>query len=67
MMNRRTRNPNALALTVAEALELVPLGRTAFYDAVRKGEIPSRRIGGKILIPRAELVRLFEDPTRPAA
>ena len=61
--------PDKLALSVREALELVPLGRTAFYDAVRRGEIPSVRVGGRVLIPRAALERMFgsDEVPRPAA
>jgi hypothetical protein len=40
------------------------LRRTAVYDACRRGEIPSRRIGRKLLIPTAAAWRLFDlDPT----
>jgi excisionase family DNA binding protein len=67
-----TTKPDRLALSVREALKLVPLGRTAFYDAVRKGQIPSVRVGGRLLIPAAALRRMFEsapaqEPPRPAA
>lgn len=34
--------------------------RTAAYDAVRTGEIPSIRIGRRILVPVAALLRLLE-------
>ncbi|WP_119462922.1 helix-turn-helix domain-containing protein [Rhodospirillaceae bacterium SYSU D60014] len=47
------------AYTVAEARGKVPMSRNAFYAAIKNGEIPSRRIGGKILIPRGPFDRLF--------
>lgn len=28
------------------------LGRAAFYEAIRRGEVPSIRLGRRILIPR---------------
>lgn len=48
-------------LTVEQLLKVEgwPLGRSATYDAVRRGEIPSVRIGGRILIPSRAIERLF--------
>lgn len=37
-------------LTVAEAMEELPLSKTAFYQAIHRGEIPSIRIGRKLFI-----------------
>lgn len=48
-----------LALSVEEAARLIGLGRNAFYEAVRRHEIPSVRIGGRILIPRKALEEQF--------
>ena len=36
------------------------LGKTATYNAARKGEIPTIRIGNKFLVPKAALDRLLE-------
>ena len=36
------------------------LCRNATYEAARKGEIPTIRIGGRILVPKAALNRLLE-------
>jgi excisionase family DNA binding protein len=47
------------AYSVAEALTMVPLSRNAFYAAVKKGDIPSVRVGGRVLIPRAPFDRMF--------
>jgi excisionase family DNA binding protein len=38
-------------LTVEEVAEILGTGRTATYDAVKRGEIPSIRVGRKFLIP----------------
>lgn len=47
-------------LTVDELLaaKVLPHGRSAAYDAIRRGELPSVRIGGRVLIPTAALWRL---------
>ena len=43
-------NP-ALAYSVPEACSIACAGRTALYEALRRGELPHIRIGRKILIP----------------
>jgi excisionase family DNA binding protein len=48
-----------LTLTVEEASAVLRTGRSATYEAVRTGKIPSVRIGRKIRIPRAGLARLL--------
>jgi excisionase family DNA binding protein len=51
-------------MTVEALAELLGSGRTATYDAVRRGEIPSIKVGRKIVIPTAAVRRLLElDPT----
>ncbi len=46
--------------TVAEAARLLGIGRNQTYDATHSGDLPSIRIGGRILIPKAALDRLLE-------
>ena len=38
-------------LTVAETASLLGIGRSAAYEAVRRGQIPSRRLGRRIVVP----------------
>lgn len=38
-------------ITVEQAALVLGLGRTAAYDAARRGELPSRRIGRRLLVP----------------
>ena len=38
-------------ITVEEAAALLGLGRSAAYEAVRRGDLPSRRLGRRIVIP----------------
>jgi excisionase family DNA binding protein len=50
-------------MTVEEVAELLQCGRTATYDAVRRGEIPSIKVGRRLVIPTAAVRRLLElDP-----
>ncbi len=46
-------------LTVEEAAEMLGLSRAFAYEAVTRGEIPSIRIGRRILIPKVALERLL--------
>jgi excisionase family DNA binding protein len=43
-----------------EALEVLPVGRTLFYELLRSGEIPSFKIGKARFIPRQSLVDYVE-------
>jgi excisionase family DNA binding protein len=43
-------------ISVAEALALTPISRGVFYEGLRRGEIPSRRVGKRFLIPTAEFL-----------
>ncbi len=47
-----------LVMTVAEAARTLGIGRNAGYAAVHRGEIPSLRVGRRILVPRRALERL---------
>jgi len=40
-----------LTLSVEEVASLLGLGRTAAYEAVRRSEIPSRRLGRRVIVP----------------
>lgn len=52
------RTPSALdelaekaTITIEQAAQLLGLGRTAAYDAARRGELPTRRLGRRLLVP----------------
>lgn len=40
-----------ITLTVEEAAALLGLGRTAAYEAARRGEIPCRKLGRRVIVP----------------
>jgi excisionase family DNA binding protein len=46
-------------LTVEEAGDLLRISRGSAYQAVRAGEIPSVRIGRRVLVPRHALLALL--------
>lgn len=51
-----------LALSVVETARLLGIGRNLCYERVRTGEIPSLRIGRRLLVPRAALEKLLGEP-----
>ena len=40
-----------VTITIEQAAKLLGLGRTAAYDAARRGELPTRRLGRRLLVP----------------
>lgn len=52
-------------ITVEEAAEALNLKRTATYEAVRRGQLPSLRLGRRLFVPLPALLRLLEGPPSP--
>ncbi|MCL6508603.1 MAG: helix-turn-helix domain-containing protein [Bryobacteraceae bacterium] len=50
------------AMTVKQALALLGgvISRAAFYAAIQRGEVPHRRLGKRIIIPRYAFLRWLE-------
>lgn len=38
-------------ITIEQTARLLGLGRTAAYDAARRGQLPTRRLGRRLLVP----------------
>lgn len=38
-------------ITVEEAATLLGIGRTAAYEAANRGQLPTRRLGRRLLVP----------------
>jgi excisionase family DNA binding protein len=47
-------------ITIEQAAKLLGLGRTAAYDAARRGELPTRRLGRRLLVPVPALLTWLE-------
>jgi len=60
MERQNMENNDRLTLTVKETQMILGLSRSLVYQAIETGEIPSVRIGKRILIPKAALYRLLE-------
>ena len=55
-MNQRkpsllTQVAEEATITIEQTAELLGVGRTAAYEAARRGEFPTRRLGRRILVP----------------
>lgn len=46
-------------ISVVEAGNILGLGKNAAYDAAKSGDLPTLKIGGKILVPVAKLAALL--------
>lgn len=51
-----------ITMTVEEVADALGVSRSSAYEAVRAGEIPSVRVGRRILVPRAALEELLRCP-----
>ena len=50
-----------LVFTVEEAAKLLGISRAFAYEPVKRGDIPSMRIGRRILVPKAALERFLAE------
>ena len=55
---------NRLTYTLAEAASRLGISTSLAYEAANRGELPVCRIGRRMLVPRAALLRLLgQDPS----
>lgn len=52
---------NRVVVTIEEAGEVLGISRTSAYRAARKDEIPTLRVGRRLLVPVPELRRMIGD------
>jgi excisionase family DNA binding protein len=53
-------------ISVDRAGELLGVSRGSAYEAVRRGEVPSIRIGHRVVVPTAALLKLLGLASEPA-
>ncbi|MCA9107091.1 MAG: helix-turn-helix domain-containing protein [Planctomycetales bacterium] len=44
-------------ISVEQAATVLGLGRTAAYEAARRGELPTRRLGRRVIVPVPALLQ----------
>jgi len=54
-------------LTVEEDAALLGIGRTAAYEAARRGQLPTRRLGRRLLVPIPALLEWLGAPAPSAS
>jgi excisionase family DNA binding protein len=59
-MNAQAITNERVCLTIEEARRLLGIGRSQAYAAARSGELPTVRIGKRLLVPRIALERMLE-------
>jgi excisionase family DNA binding protein len=50
-----------LTISIAEAAKVLGIGRNTAYEAAQRGDIPTIRVGRRILVPKAGLERLLSE------
>jgi excisionase family DNA binding protein len=66
-MADRKSNENLLVYDVPEAGALLGLTRNGSYEAAKRGDIPTIRIGGLIKVPKAAFHRMLDHPAAKAS
>lgn len=58
-----------MTLTVDEVAKILGIGRNSAYEAINRGDVPSLRLGRRLVVPRKALEALLEgrQQDRPAS
>ena len=63
-MNHSTRSitgwETRTVLTIEEVAQILGLGRSATYESARRGELPTLRLGRRVLVPVAAFSKWLE-------
>jgi excisionase family DNA binding protein len=51
---------HSLVMTVEEASRLLGISRGLAYELVRRGDLPSLRLGRRLVVPRQRLLALLD-------
>ena len=61
-LNQDSNGLAALTLTIPEAARLLGISTSKAYEAARAGEIPTVRLGTRVLVSRRRLEELIDGP-----
>ena len=53
---------NQATISVEQAAQILGLGRTAAYEAARRGEFPTRKLGRRVVVPVPALLEWLGVP-----
>ncbi len=51
-----------LVLTIEETADALRIGRSAAYDAAKRGDLPTIRVGRCLRVPRCRLAAMLGEP-----
>lgn len=54
-------SPEVISYTIPDGARAIGLGRTSFFNLLKRGEIRTFRIGSRRFVSRAELVRFVAE------
>lgn len=60
VVDQTNSNHTRQTMTVDEAAAILGISRAKAYECARTGELPSIRLGRRVLIPAAALARLLQ-------
>lgn len=66
-MKQQARPEQRATLSISEVASLLGTGLNQTYEAARVGEIPTIKIGRRVLVPRAAFERLLADESQTTA
>lgn len=55
-------SPEPLTMSVEDAAKLLGVSRGLAYEAARRGELPTIKLGRRLLVPTARLLELVSAP-----
>jgi excisionase family DNA binding protein len=55
----RRRHPERRTYTIEESARILGIGRNQAYDAAKRGELPTVRLGRRLLVPRDALEKFL--------
>ena len=58
-----TKNETKATLTIVEVAAVLGIGKNQAYEAAHRGEIPTIKIGKRILVPRVAFERMLNGET----
>jgi excisionase family DNA binding protein len=60
---RAANNRQPLTLTIPQAADLLGISLSKAYEAARAGELPTLRVGARVLVSRRRLEELIDGPS----
>ncbi len=63
-MSTTHERPTRRTYTIDEVARILGISRTTAYESVRRGEIPARRFGRRVVVPTRVIDELLDQPAQ---